>query len=239
MAAALLPGLLLLALSLGFPLASAENRALPRNLPSIMFLKPGQWSTSVIFKVLFEDAGVQNASFSLNMQWYAVELSRNENKTVVLRFPPLSGKEFSCCTGKELLNYHASYEGDIEWSEACPEDAPEDLLALCPTTESTSDTSDQRPPESSFSPAPRHQNSTSTASDSGNSTTKTEDLDAETKKILWIALPTGIGLLLVLVVALVCFLYTKSREYQPPTDVSYPARSRFDNGVASEEEDTV
>lgn len=52
-------------------------------------------------------------------------------------------------------------------------------------------------------------------------------------------MPTGIGLLLDLVVALVCFLYTKSREYQPPTDVSYPARSRFDNGVASEEEDTV
>ncbi|XP_069991168.1 uncharacterized protein [Penaeus vannamei] len=137
MAAALLPGLLLLALSLGFPLASADMKTLPLDLPSTMFLKPRQSSTRVTFKVLFQNTTDQEASFPLDNQWYKVELFRNDAQNVVLRVSSYPDKEFTCCAGQKLLNHHASYEGLADWSEECPDEVPKGSLFSCPGMEST------------------------------------------------------------------------------------------------------
>ncbi|XP_063604443.1 uncharacterized protein LOC134779964 isoform X2 [Penaeus indicus] len=135
MAAALLPGLLLLALSRGFPLAAAEKEGLPLDLPSIKYLKPSQNSTKVTFHI-FANQIDNTVTYSLDEKWYAVELSKNENRTLVLRILPDVDSNYTCCTDEELINFHASYEGNVQWSETCPED----FTVYCLGTESaTSD----------------------------------------------------------------------------------------------------
>ncbi|XP_047493586.1 adhesive plaque matrix protein-like [Penaeus chinensis] len=131
MAAALLRGLLLLALSRGLPLAAADKEGLPRDLPSIKYLKPNQNATKVTFYI-FANNTDNIVTRSLDEKWYAVELSKNENRALVLRILPPVDSDFTCCTGVKLINFHASYEGKVQWNETCPED----LTEYCPGTES-------------------------------------------------------------------------------------------------------
>ncbi|XP_063604444.1 uncharacterized protein LOC134779965 [Penaeus indicus] len=231
MAAALLPGLLLLALSRGLPLAAAETEALPLGLPSIKYLKPSQNSTKVTFHI-FANQIINNVTHSLDEKWYAVELSKNENRTLVLRILPDVDNNFTCCTDEKLRNFHASYEGNVQWSETCPED----FTVYCPGTESA--TNDHHNSDASST---QYQDTkpTHTASDTGNSTTQEPKEDSSMEMILWITLPTVIGITTILVVSVACCLYKNSREDQPLSDASDPPRSELNIGVESVEEEAV
>ncbi|XP_047493768.1 uncharacterized protein LOC125042263 isoform X2 [Penaeus chinensis] len=210
MAAALLRGLLLLALSRGLPLAAADTKIFSLDLPSIQYLKPNQNSTNVTFHI-FANNMDNIVTRSLDEKWYAVELSKNENRAFVLRILPPVDSDFTCCTGVKLINFHASYEGKVQWNETCPED----LTEYCPGTESAT-----------------------SASDTGNSTTQ-KTKDPPSNMILWITLPTVIGVTAILVVFVACCLHMNSRKDQPLSDASDPPRSELNSGVVSEEEEAV
>ncbi|XP_047493767.1 uncharacterized protein LOC125042263 isoform X1 [Penaeus chinensis] len=231
MAAALLRGLLLLALSRGLPLAAADTKIFSLDLPSIQYLKPNQNSTNVTFHI-FANNMDNIVTRSLDEKWYAVELSKNENRAFVLRILPPVDSDFTCCTGVKLINFHASYEGKVQWNETCPED----LTEYCPGTESaTSATYDYYTPDAHST---QYTKPPPTASDTGNSTTQ-KTKDPPSNMILWITLPTVIGVTAILVVFVACCLHMNSRKDQPLSDASDPPRSELNSGVVSEEEEAV
>ncbi|XP_042878962.1 uncharacterized protein LOC122257625 isoform X1 [Penaeus japonicus] len=231
--AAMVSAFLLLVLSQALPLATADSKILPLDLPFTRYMKLSKTSR-VNFTFLFESMEEKEESLSIDEKWHEIKVFRNEDQNVVLDVPPYGEKKIDCCKGERLKNCYVSSDVDFELSEKCPLDQQGNALFNCIVTEST--TSD---PPTTQDPATTT-NPSSNASDSGNSTAQPECTEPSStrEKILWKAVLTGLGVLMILVVSVVCYRFTKNKEAMgslPPLSVREPLERDSRYGEEHEE----
>ncbi|XP_042878964.1 uncharacterized protein LOC122257625 isoform X2 [Penaeus japonicus] len=212
--AAMVSAFLLLVLSQALPLATADSKILPLDLPFTRYMKLSKTSR-VNFTFLFESMEEKEESLSIDEKWHEIKVFRNEDQNVVLDVPPYGEKKIDCCKGERLKNCYVSSDVDFELSEKCPLDQQGNALFNCIVTESTT-------------------------SDSGNSTAQPECTEPSStrEKILWKAVLTGLGVLMILVVSVVCYRFTKNKEAMgslPPLSVREPLERDSRYGEEHEE----